>query len=77
MQTVQQTLTTLARILNNIVQFPNEDRYKSLSMATTAYASKIAAFREAEELLRIAGFERVGDSLMLKRKDAALLWVLS
>ena len=74
--TIQPTLNTIGRVLGNVLRFPNDTRYRSLSVTTKAYTDKIAAYSEAKELLHMAGFEQVGSSMVLKRNDMALLWLL-
>ncbi|MCO5580844.1 hypothetical protein L7F22_034717 [Adiantum nelumboides] len=75
------TIQSLYKILRNLIEHPNEEKFKRLRKANAAFKKRIAKFEGAIEVLQAIGFseEAVLDStedyLVLKRNDPVLLWL--
>ncbi|MCO5551197.1 hypothetical protein L7F22_004696 [Adiantum nelumboides] len=75
------TIQSLYKILRNLIEHPNEEKFKRLRKANAAFKNRIAKFEGAIEVLQAIGFseEAVLDStedyLVLKRNDPVLLWL--
>uniref|UniRef100_A0A7N0TIP2 WLM domain-containing protein n=2 Tax=Kalanchoe fedtschenkoi TaxID=63787 RepID=A0A7N0TIP2_KALFE len=81
---VDAVLKTLAKIISNVIQHPNDLKFKRLRKANPAFARNIANYKAAMEILSLIGFHEElisSDSgspesyMVLKRNDPGLLWL--
>jgi len=68
---------TLKRILQNIVEYPGDEKYTRLSLSSKRLRALFRDSPESRELLLAAGFEQHGDHLVLTRRDQGLIWLCS
>ncbi|KAF3443367.1 hypothetical protein FNV43_RR13049 [Rhamnella rubrinervis] len=77
-------LQTLFKIIRNVIEFPDELKYKRLRKANPIIERNIAKYKAAMELLFLVGFsedvvsDEIGKTetyLVLKRNDPGLLWL--
>jgi len=74
---------TLQTILRNVLEVPQEDRYRQLKCSSRAFQSRVARHAQALEVLRAAGFTFVSaagadapGSYCLTRNDPGLVWLI-
>lgn len=79
------SLQTLFKIIRNVIEHPNEMKFKRLRKANPIIQKNIAYHKAAMEILQLAGFveEVINDGtgnaesyLVLKRNDPGLLWLV-
>ncbi|XP_044466233.1 uncharacterized protein LOC123196320 isoform X2 [Mangifera indica] len=77
-------LQTLFRIIRNVIEHPEEMKYKRLRKANPIIQRNVAHYRAALEILNLIGFnedvvsDEIGKAetyLVLKRNDPGLLWL--
>ncbi|XP_065874467.1 uncharacterized protein [Euphorbia lathyris] len=77
-------LQTLFKIIRNVIEHPNETKFKKLRKANRMIQMNVAKYKGAMEILQTIGFveEAVFDGsgiadtyLVLKRNDVGLLWL--
>lgn len=49
-------IDTLFKVINNVIQFPSEPKYRKLPKKKEGIRTKILAYPNAVEFLKIAGF---------------------
>ncbi|KAH7279838.1 hypothetical protein KP509_37G039500 [Ceratopteris richardii] len=75
------TVQSLHKILGNIMEYPDEEKFKRLRKTNAAFQKRIARFEGAIEVLKAVGFsdgpgmEKDNEYLILKRNDPVLLWL--
>ena len=60
------TLSTLKRIFDNIIQYPNDDQYHQIKLTDETFTSKVWQFPAGEELMRMSGWVVEGDHVRLR-----------
>lgn len=77
-------LETLFKIIRNVIEHPNEMKFKRLRKANPAFQRNVASYKAAMEVLFLIGFnedvvsDEIGKAetyLVLKRNDPGLLWL--
>ncbi|KAK9226108.1 hypothetical protein WN943_011155 [Citrus x changshan-huyou] len=77
-------LKTLFKIIRNVIEHPDETKYKRLRKANPIIQRSVANYKAAMEILFLVGFnedvvlDEIGKAetyLVLKRNDLALLWL--
>lgn len=68
-------LKLLGLYVKNIVEKPNEAKYRSINMESNAFKTKVAPLKGGVALLRAIGFEKNATSLdlSLQSRDVPLL----
>ncbi|WCJ37426.1 hypothetical protein M5689_018566 [Euphorbia peplus] len=78
------SLQTLSKIIRNVIEHPNETKFKKLRKANRMIQMNVAKFKGAMEILQTIGFveDVIFDGsgiaetyLVLKRNDVGLLWL--
>ena len=59
------TLSTLKRIFDNIIQHPNDDKYRQIKLTSKTFASKVWQYPAGEELMKMSGWVVEGDHVRL------------
>ena len=57
------TLSTLKRIFDNIIQHPNDDKYRQIKLTDETFTSKV--YPAGEDLMKMSGWEVEGDHVRL------------
>ena len=60
------TLSTLKRIFDNIIQHPNDDKYRQIKLTDETFTSKVWQYPAGEELTKMSGWEVEGDHVRLR-----------
>ena len=60
------TLSTLRRIFDNIIQHPNDDKYRQLSISSKTFISKVWQYAGSGELMQMSGWVLEGGHIKLK-----------
>jgi len=60
------TLSTLRRIFDNIIQHPNDEKYRQIKLAGKTFNSKVWQYPAGEELMKISGWVVEGDYVRLQ-----------
>jgi len=77
-------LQTLLKIIKNVIENPNDTRYRRLRKANPHFQISVANYKAAMEVLELIGFcedvvsDEIGRAetyLVLKRNDPGLLWL--
>ena len=69
------TLSTLRRIFDNIIQHPNDDKYRQIKLTDETFSSKVWQYPAGEELMKISGWV-VEDNHVRLRDDSCVQIVL-
>ena len=65
------TLSTLRRIFDNIIQHPNDDKYRQIKLNSKTFSSKVWQYSAGEELMKMTGWVVEDDHVRL-RDDSCL-----
>ncbi|KAK9827467.1 hypothetical protein WJX74_004216 [Apatococcus lobatus] len=68
-------LATLATILQNVLDHPNEDKFRHIRLSNPAFMSRAGRFPASLQLLQLAGFSAVAQELRWQRNDPGLVWL--
>ena len=60
------TLSTLKRIFDNIIQYPNDDKYHQIKLTSKTFTSKVWQYSAGQELMKMSGWVADGDHVRLK-----------
>ena len=60
------TLSTLKRIFDNVIQYPDNDKYHQIKMTSKTFTSKVWQYPAGEELMKMSGWVVEGDYVRLK-----------
>ena len=60
------TLSTLKRIFDNIIQHPNDDKYRQIKLTDETFTSKVWQYPAGEELMKMSGWVVDGDHVRLR-----------
>jgi len=66
---LEATLSTLRKIFDNIIQHPNDGKYRQIKLANKTFSSKVWRYPACEELMKISGWV-VEDDLVRLRDDS-------
>ena len=69
------TLSTLRRIFDNIIQHPNDDKYRQIKLTNEKFSSKVWQYPAGEELMKMSGWVVENDHVRL-RDDSCVQIVL-
>ena len=69
------TLSTLKRIFDNIVEYPNDDKYRQIKLTSKTFTSNVWQYPAGEELMKTSGWVVEGDYVRL-RNDSCVQIVL-
>ena len=65
-QDLDATLSTLRTIFNNIIQYPNDDKYRQIKLTDKTFSSKVWQYPAGEELMKMSGWVVEDDHVRLK-----------
>ena len=65
-QDQEATLSTLRRIFDNIIQYPNDDKYRQIKLTGKVFSSKVWQYPAGEELMKISGWVVEDDHVRLR-----------
>ncbi|KAJ1702477.1 hypothetical protein LUZ63_002256 [Rhynchospora breviuscula] len=77
-------LQTLCKIIRNVIEHPNEGKFRKLRKANPQFQRNVANYTAAMEVLKMVGFSedviadefgRAETYMVLKRNDPGLLWL--
>ena len=60
------TFSVLESIFNNIIQHPNDDKYRQIKLTDEAFSSKVWQYPAGEELMKMSGWVVEGDHVRLR-----------
>ena len=60
------TLSTLRRIFDNIIQHPNDDKYRQIKLTSKTFSSKVWQYSAGEELMKLSGWVVENDYVKLR-----------
>ena len=60
------TLSTLKRIFDNIIQHPNDDKYRQIKLTSKTFTSKVWQYPAGKELMKMSGWVVEGDHVRLR-----------
>ena len=60
------TLSTLRRIFDNIIQHPNDDKYRQIKLTSKTFSSKVWQYPAGEELMNMSGWVVEDDHVRLR-----------
>ena len=68
----EDTLSTLKRIFDNIIQHPNDDKYHQIKLTDETFTSKVWRYPAGEELMELSGWIVEGDHVtkLILRDDS-------
>ena len=69
------TLSTLTRIFDNVIQHPNDDKYRQIKLTDETFSSKVWQYPAGEELMKMSGWIVKDDHVRL-RDDSCVQIVL-
>ena len=71
-------LSTLKSILDNIIQHPNDDKYRQIKLTDETFTSKVWKYPAGEELMKMSGWELEGDHVTeLRLRDDSCVQIVS
>ena len=65
------TFSTLRRIFDNIIQHPNDDKYRQIKLTSKTFSSKVWRYPAGEELMKLSGWVVDGDHVRLRDDSRA------
>ena len=72
------TLSTLKRIFDNIIQHPNDDKYRQIKLTSKTFTSKVWQYPAGKELMKMSGWEVEGDHVTeLRLRDDSCVQIVS
>ena len=60
------SLSTLRRIFDNIIQHPNDDKYRQIKLTSKTFSSKVWQYPAGEELMKMSGWVVEDDHVRLR-----------
>ena len=60
------TLSTLKRIFDNIIQHPNDNKYRQIKLTSKTFTSKVWQYPAGKELMKMSGWVVEGDHVRLR-----------
>ena len=72
------TLSTLKRIFDNIIQHPNNNKYRQIKLTDETFTSKVWQYPAGEELMKMSGWVVEGDHVTeLQLRDDSCVQIVS
>ena len=72
------TLSSLDTIFDNIIQHPNDDKYRQIKLTDETFTSKVWQYPAGEELMKMSGWEVEGDHVTeLRLRDDSCVQIVS
>ena len=65
------TFSVLKRIFDNIIQHPNDDKYRQIKLTSKTFSSKVWQYPAGEELMKMSGWVVEGDHVRLRDDSCA------
>ena len=65
-ENLEDTLSTLKKIFDNIIQHSNDDKYRQIKLANKTFSSKVWRYPACEELMKMSGWVVEDDYVRLK-----------
>ena len=65
------TFSVLERIFDNIIQHPNDDKYRQIKLTDEAFSSEVWQYPAGEELMKMSGWVVEGDHVRLRDDSCA------
>ena len=65
------TLSTLKKIFDNVIQHPNDDKYRQIKLTNKKFSSQVWRFPAAVDVMKMAGWEEDGDCVRLRDESDA------
>ena len=69
------TLSTLRRIFDNIIQHPNDDKYRQIKLTDETFSSKVWQYPAGEELMKMSGW--VVEDDLVRLSDNSCVQIVS
>ena len=69
------TLSTLKRIFDNIIQHPDDDRYRQIKLTSKTLTSKVWQYPAGKEFMKMSGWVVKGEYLILR--DESCVQIMS
>ena len=60
------TLSTLKRIFDSIIQYPNDDKYRQIKLSNKTFSSKVWQYPAGKELMKMSGWVVEDDHVRLR-----------
>ena len=67
------TLSTLKKIFNNIIQYPDDQKYHQIKLANERFCSTVWQYPAGEELMKMSGWVVEGVHVTLKSNSYAII----
>ena len=71
------TLATLRRICNNIIQHPNDDKYRQIKLTDETFSNKVWQYPAGEELMKMSGWVVEDDHVRLRNDSCVQIMLTS
>ena len=65
------TLSTLKKIFDNVIQHPNDDKYRQIKLTNKKFSSQVWRYPAAVDVMKMAGWEEDGDCVRLRDESDA------
>ena len=62
----EDTLSTLKRIFDNIIQYPNDEKYRQIKLTSKTFTSKVWRYPAGQQLMKMSGWVLEGDHVTLR-----------
>ena len=77
-QEQEATLLTLKKIYDDIIQHPNDEKYRLIKLTSKTFTSKVWQYPAGEELMKMSGWEVEGDHVTeLRLRDDSCVQIVS
>ena len=60
------TLSVMSKIFDDIIQYPNDDQYRQIKLASKTFSSKVWRYPACEELMKMSGWVVEDDHVRLR-----------
>ena len=64
------TLSTLKRIFDNIIQHPNDDKYRQIKLTNKRFSSDVWRYPAAVNMMKMAGWDEEDSDCVRLRDDS-------
>ena len=64
------TLSTLKRIFDNIIQYPNDDKYRQIKLTGKTFSSEVWQHPAGEKLMKMSGWIVDNDHVRLRDESS-------
>ena len=66
LENLEATFSTLAKIFDNIIQHPNDDKYRQIKLTNKTFSSKVWRYPACEDLMKMSGWVVEDDHVRLR-----------